>query len=158
MLDLDAILASQELSNLYVMDKISREASCCQLKCLVGQLETALAEGRTFEIFRLPPDVDVRPAGPTELRVIADGGDVQMQDKHTGEAVTVCPADLLAREFNVLTCVNDRGPTVATPLWFIASEYLCWPFLAFSTHSGTLSRWPLGKAVPEQRGGPLSSC
>ena len=83
LVDMDVILGSEELTQHFVHDRITRQAAHGQLRCLWSQV--GHITGKDMAYFRLPPKVDMRPCAANEVRVRTSDGDVFFVDRAAGK-------------------------------------------------------------------------
>ncbi len=120
---MSTILGSEELSNLWVTDRMTRQASHGQARTLAAQIEDVLGVG--IGSFYLPPQVVLRAVKEGEVRLRLPSGEFALYDKAKNTAKIVMPVDMVQRPYPRLGHMTDRGPIVAAVLHHWLGEGIC---------------------------------
>ena len=124
LLPMEAIFRDQGVSELFVKDKMVRQATHALLRAVITQLEglfpDPLARGK------LSPDVRVQAHGSPADKTITEDGKLKVVNDRTGLKQDVFPHDFSLDNHLVLTHTVDRGSTGGALLFFMISQGYLW--------------------------------
>ena len=108
---------SDLLTECYVEDRLTRQATHMQGKCLASQVE--LFTGQPLSNWQVPAWVKLAPLGPNMLRRRLPTGEHGVYDCDKDEIYVQLPKKALATKFHVMTHVLDRSSINVSLIHFL---------------------------------------
>ena len=108
---------SDLLTECYVEDRLTRQATHMQGKCLASQVE--LFTSQPLHNWLKPAWVKLAPLGPNQLRRRLPTGEHAVYDNETDELYVQLPKKALATQFHIMTHVLDRSSINVSLIHFL---------------------------------------
>lgn len=122
---MDVILRDIGISELFVQDKLQRQATFALLRTIVTQIEEVAQ--RPISRGRLPPDVRIaKLADQDEAQVQLSDGTLCIVNRRTREVTPVFPAGFAVSNYLIINHVVDRGSTNVSLMSFAAHCGMLW--------------------------------
>ena len=119
---MEMLLADDDATQIWIEDKLVREATLSQLRAHVAQVEAMMPDDVSHSVFATPQELCLRPVARGEVVVTTANGERAIVDDDETRKEVCVPLDQLQREFDIYINVVDRGPTVASAVHFLLSE------------------------------------
>ena len=131
---MEVVYTDEELMRRFVSATLINEATWCQVRCIVKQLE--LLRNSSVDDFTLPGDILLRAVRPGEVRICTPDGEVYLRSADGETFTLVLPQKYLMDRFCPFCVhVTDRGPIVSKCLHSMMDmDYLMLSVPFFVTH------------------------